>query len=105
MLCSHGCVGGIMLCSHGCAGGLKSFVTVCMLMLTYKSRSTDVAVLYVAILPSVRYGTEEVDKTEYASSQVLKITQQDVTEHYTGRLNENDDVSCSFLRATSRSTR
>ena len=104
MLSTGGCFGRIMLCTRGYAGGLTSYVTVHTLMMTYKNRSTDVAVLYVAILLSVRYWTDEKDNTDCASFPVMKITQQDQTEYWPGQLNEHDEANCPFLRATSRST-
>jgi len=73
-------------------------------MLTYKNRNTDLAVFFVARLLSARYWTDGKDNTDYASFPVLKITQLDQIEHWRGQLNENDEASCPFLRATSRST-
>jgi hypothetical protein len=105
IFCTRGCgAGGIMFCTRGCAGVLASYVTVHTLMLTYKNRSIEVAGLYVVTLLSVRYWTDGKDNTDHASFPVLKITQHDQTEHWPGQSNENDDASCPFLRATSRST-
>jgi len=52
-----------MFCTRGCASGITTYATVHTLMLTYKNRNTDVAVLFVARLLAARCWTDGKNNT------------------------------------------